>query len=293
MKEKLWLDADIAAMSHSAPIRFAHHKTIDKPENHVLHINNHVEIYFYISGNHRYIVENTLYELQRGDIIVINPREVHRALPLSEGPYERFYFLVDSNAFGGMNLDPLEPILRKPPDIGNLISPDKRTKDAIIDTLYEISACFTEGKNEQLRAFSLFLRILDEINRNIKNAAPSMGSITQMPSLLRQILVYIAENTAELQSTAQISEAIGITPQYLSSYFSKHTGTSLKVYIQAKKIALAKTLLDKGLDVTQTCYDCGFNDCSYFIKIFKKYVGVTPLTYKLERIKNNGYPLSV
>ena len=51
-------------------------------------------------------------------------------------------------------------------------------------------------------------------------------------------------------------------------------------WIQAKKIALAKDLLDKGADVTEACYECGFNDCSYFIRVFKKYVGMTPLTYK-------------
>lgn len=283
MEQKIWLDADIGVMSESTPIRFAHHQTIDKPENHVLHINNHVEIYFYISGNHRYIVENTLYDLKRGDIIVINPREVHRALPLSEGLYERFYFLIDSNAFCGMNIDPLDPILGKPSDIGNLISPDKETGERIISMLYEIAECFSDGQNEQLRAFSIFLRILDEINRNIKAAAPTLGNHEKMPSLLHQILVYIAENTADIQSTVQIADSLGITPQYLSRYFSKHTGTSLKVYIQAKKIALSKILLDQGLDVTQACYDCGFNDCSYFIKIFKKYVGLTPHAYKLER----------
>ena len=293
MKQKIWLDADISAMSEITPIRFAHHKTVDRPENHVLHINNHVEIYFYISGNHRYIVENTLYDLKRGDIIVINPREVHRALPLSEGLYERFYFLVDGNAFCDMNIDPLDAILCKPSDIGNLISPEQETRERIIEMLYEIAGCFSDGQNEQLRAFSLFLRILDEINRNIKTAAPALGNAEKMPSLLHQILVYIAENTADIQSTAQIATALGITPQYLSRYFSKHTGTSLKVYIQAKKIALSKTLLDKGSDVTQACYDCGFNDCSYFIKIFKKYVGLTPHAYKLDRTSAREPTVSV
>ena len=81
-----------------------------------------------------------------------------------------------------------------------------------------------------------------------------------------------------------------MTSQYLSSYFSKQVGTPLKAYIQTKKVARAKDLLDKGSDVTQACYDCGFNDCSYFIRTFKKHVGMTPLTYKLgiEKTKKNG-----
>jgi len=106
------------------------------------------------------------------------------------------------------------------------------------------------------------------------------GPIAPVPELLEQILSYVARNTASLQSTQQIAQALGLTPQYLSTYFRRHIGTPLKIYIQAKKIALAKDLLDKGADVTGACFDSGFNDCSYFIRVFKKYVGVTPLNYR-------------
>ena len=280
MEETFWLDANIIAMRESVPIRFAHHKNIDKPENHVLHINNYVEIYVFVSGNHNYVVENSLYELNRGDIIIINPREVHKALPLTETMYERFYFLVDEHTFDYMYQNPLSQILNKPTDIGNLISLDDKTRKEVLNMLYEIRNCFQNGRDDQLRAFSFFLRVLDEINQQLRRAHSFEGNVTHTPELLRKILTYVAEHTSEIQTTTEISSALGLTPQYLSNYFSKHIGTTLKMYIQAKKIALAKDLLDKGADVTQTCYDCGFNDCSYFIKVFKKYVGMTPLTYK-------------
>jgi AraC-like DNA-binding protein len=282
MDQKIQIDANMNIMRDAMPIRFSHRKSLDKPENHTLHLNNHVEIYIYVSGNHNYIVENNLYELKRGDIIVINPREVHKALPLSEAVYERFYFLIDCNAFDGMNFDPLARILKRPPHIGNLISFDDKTRQRIVDILYEISNCFCDGRNDQLQAFGYFIQILDEIDRYLENDYPSSGDITQTPELLKKILIYVAMHTKEIQTISEISNALDITPQYLSSYFSKQVGTPLKTYIQAKKIALAKNFLDKGADVTWTCYECGFNDCSYFIKIFKKYVTKTPMEYKKE-----------
>lgn len=280
MEETLWLDAHMTAMRESLPIRFAHHKTIDKPENHVLHINNHIEIYFYVFGNHQYIVEDSVYELKRGDIVVINPREVHKALPLGEGPYERFYFLVDEHAFDSMHINPLSHILNKPSHTGNLISLDEKAREDVLQMLYAISDCFQNGKDEQLRALSYFMRILDEINQQLRHGSTTGGTAAHTPALLENILTYVTEHIAQIQSTTEISSALGFAPQYLSSYFSKHVGTPLKTYIQAKKIALAKDLLDKGADVTLACYECGFNDCSYFIRVFKKYVGVTPLAYK-------------
>jgi AraC-like DNA-binding protein len=97
-------------------------------------------------------------------------------------------------------------------------------------------------------------------------------------------LAFVAANTATIQTTAQIAAELGLTPQYLSAYFSQHIGTPLKIYVQAKKIALAKDLLDRGADVTGACFDSGFNDCSYFIRVFKKYVGMTPLRYRQRRM---------
>jgi len=282
MEQPLWLDAEIAAMHGFVPIRFAHHKNIDKPKNHVLHINNYIEIYVYISGKHKYVVEDSIYDLSYGDIIVINPREVHRALPLAEHPYERFYFLVDVHTFEQMQFDPLRAILKKPRGMSNLISLDSKTRHEVVNMLYEISRCFDGGRDDQSRALSFFLRILDEINRKLRRDEPDVCYTPYTPELLKRILRYIADNTAEIQSTSEIAQAFNITPQYLSSYFSKHIGTPPKTYVQAKKIALAKDMLDGGADVTSTCYDCGFNDCSYFIKVFKKYVGVTPLVYKAD-----------
>lgn len=280
MQDEFSINGFINAMSDSSPVRFAHHKTLDSPDKHILHINNHVEIYIFISGNHRYIVENSVYDLKRGDIVIINPREVHKALPLGEGMYERFYFLADEDTFCGMELDPLSRILNKPQNMGNLISFDDETRERVLGILYETSDCFSEGRDERLMALGCFIRVLAEINRYFESKQESESNMTHAPELLKKILSYVAEYASEIESVTEISSVLGLTPQYLSSYFTKYVGTPLKTYIQAKKIAIAKDLLDKGADVTEACYECGFNDCSYFIRVFKKYVGVTPFTYK-------------
>ena len=280
MENEFRINGNINVLGNSLPIRFSHHKTIDSPEKHILHINNYLEIYVFVSGNHRYIVENSLYDLKRGDIVIINPHQVHKALPLGEGMYERFYFLVYENTFDFMNPSPLKSLIYKSHGAENLISFDEKTRERVLMKLYEISDSFCGGNDDQLNALGCFMQILSEINKGFGGEGEVKENITHAPDLLKKILSYVAEHTSEIETTAEISAALGLSPQYLSSYFSKNVGTPLKNYIQAKKIAYAKDLLDRGADVTSACYECGFNDCSYFIKIFKKYVGVTPFTYK-------------
>ena len=277
MEELFHIQGSIPVMRDSVPIRFVHHKNLDRPESHVLHINNYLELYVYVQGNHKYIVENRLYELRRGDIILINPREVHKALPLEPCLYERFYLLLDADCFRGLSYDPLSYILGQLPRVGNLISPPEEAREQVLQLLYAISGCVARS---QVQALGLVLQLLAVCAGQMQGANREPGPIAPVPELLEQILSYVARNTASLQSTQQIAQALGLTPQYLSTYFRRHIGTPLKIYIQAKKIALAKDLLDKGADVTGACFDSGFNDCSYFIRVFKKYVGVTPLNYR-------------
>jgi len=273
MEQNFSVLGDIATVRGATPIRFAHQLGPDHPDSHTLHLNNYLEIYVYVRGNHHYMVENRIYELQRGDVVLIDPRQVHKALPLSPCLYERFYLLVDARCLSGLAVDPLGSILHA----GNLLSPPAQLREQVLQLLYGISDCFAGGHNRQTQALGLTLQLLDICSR-LCTGEPR--STAPAPALLERILTYVADNTASIQSTSQIADALGLSPQYLSTYFSKRIGTPLKTYIQAKKIALAKELLDKGSDVTGACFDSGFNDCSYFIRVFKKYVGETPLHYK-------------
>ena len=91
---------------------------------------------------------------------------------------------------------------------------------------------------------------------------------------------YIDQNAAKIESVEELARRFGLSMPYLSSTFKSKIGTPIKSYIQAKKIAYAKELLDNDYSVTDACYECGFNDCSYFIKVFKRHIGVTPYRYK-------------
>lgn len=278
--EDFWIQGNIATMRDAVPIRFAHRKSMDKQDNHVLHLNNYLEVYVFVQGNHKYIVEDKIYELRRGDMILITPREVHKALPLEDCLYERFYLLVDERCVDGLVHNPLTPLMNPGPHISNLISPEPEVREQVLQLLYGISDCFAQGENRQTQALGFVLQLLDICNRQRAKKQPTADYTAPVPELLEKILSYVAENTASIESAAQIARVLGVSPQYLSSYFSKHIGTPLSIYIQAKKIALAKDLLDKGADVTGACFESGFNDCSYFIRVFKKHVGVTPFHYR-------------
>jgi YesN/AraC family two-component response regulator len=52
-------------------------------------------------------------------------------------------------------------------------------------------------------------------------------------------------------------------------------------FILNERIRHAKKLLkDPGIQVNQVCFESGFDDCNYFIRLFKKLEGITPKQYQ-------------
>lgn len=274
------LVAKLNIMKDQQPLTFAYSANHQLPDSHVLHINQFYEIYIFVQGDTDYIVGDSYFPLKRGDIIVINPYEVHKAVLKSTALYERFYMLVPTNLFSAFSFDPLQQIMTYTAEKKNLISlPDADRKKAL-ELLYQILKTLESdtGSSGQLASYGLFMQFITILISNSFEKAFTHAD--RLPKLIGDILKYINDNLTQIESIDQIAANFGISLPYLSTTFKNAIGTPIIKYIQARKIAYSKTLLDKGCSVTDTCYESGFNDCAYYIKIFKQHTGMTPLQYK-------------
>ncbi|ULT58734.1 helix-turn-helix domain-containing protein [Neobacillus drentensis] len=92
---------------------------------------------------------------------------------------------------------------------------------------------------------------------------------------------YIFNHIYEKITIADLAEIVYLNPAYLSRLFKKELGMPLNDYIQREKVEEAKKLLkDSTHTLPEICSLLNFNDQSYFIKIFKKFTGVTPKQFK-------------
>lgn len=78
-----------------------------------------------------------------------------------------------------------------------------------------------------------------------------------------------------------VAEAVGLSDCHLSRIFKKEVGMSMVDYVQKERIEAAKHMLvnsDETLAaISQYLY---FSTQSYFIRIFRKYTGMTPGKYR-------------
>ena len=96
-----------------------------------------------------------------------------------------------------------------------------------------------------------------------------------------EIIGWLGLHATENVSLTEVAERFDYNPKYLSALFKKFTGGTAKEWLTNKRIALAKRLLTTGTEsVKRVAFTVGFNDEYYFMRVFKKAVGMTPKKYR-------------
>ncbi|MCR5557716.1 MAG: response regulator [Butyrivibrio sp.] len=105
-----------------------------------------------------------------------------------------------------------------------------------------------------------------------------------------QVKQLIAENISlgNLQRE-ELANMVHLSPGYLSRIFKKETGMPLSDYIIQKRIAIAKQLLTKtNLPITTIAERIGLSYASYFTKLFKEKVNMTPQEFRQNAKSGKG-----
>lgn len=101
------------------------------------------------------------------------------------------------------------------------------------------------------------------------------------PTVIEQIQQYIEKNYNQSLTLESLAKLFHFHPSYLSSYFSKHTKLGVNEYLHQVRITHAKELLKNDrLSVSSISEKVGYSDPSYFTKVFKKIVGISPRIYR-------------
>ena len=118
-------------------------------------------------------------------------------------------------------------------------------------------------------------KIIDEIMDMNKEELPD---VSQSVSEIKKVVKNEYMNDIGLE---EIAEKVCLTPAYVSFIFKKETGSNLIKYLTDYRMQKAKELLEnsnkKIVDISRMC---GYQNQSYFNKLFKNYYGITPKQYR-------------
>lgn len=244
-------------IAYNETSRQTHTKEID------LHTHNCVEFYINLSGDVSFLVQDKLFPVSRGDIIVSRPGEYHHCVYRSDAPHALYWILIDlpedypkdAVSFSG----------------ANLIAPLPEVKEeilAVCDALYN-------GTLTDFERYSHFFRMVSLM----QEASGNRTDRNRLPEDLTRAIRYIDAHIEENISLSDIAESLFMSKSTLERRFRRYVDMLPSAYIRNKKLLIAKDRLFSGMSVLEAGVSVGYQDNSHFIRLFTRQFGMTPYRY--------------
>jgi len=130
---------------------------------------------------------------------------------------------------------------------------------------------------ERFHVNSLFSQFIYDVFNQLQK----QGIHTTKPNLAAQALRYIHDHYMEPITLDQLAQNLNYSTKNLSKVFKKETGHSLIDYVIQVRIHNAKELMrNTSATIQEIAESVGYSDRLYFTRIFKKYAGISPGSFK-------------
>lgn len=118
---------------------------------------------------------------------------------------------------------------------------------------------------------------------NLLNTTEEKTDVSGYGHHVRRAIAYLEQNLTGNATLESASEDLSLSKSYLCRIFRSETGLTFSDYANAMRITRSRILLaETNLPLLDIALAVGFNDQSYFNRVFKKNTGVTPLVFRRE-----------
>lgn len=148
------------------------------------------------------------------------------------------------------------------------------------------------NENERFVQFLKFLYVLYELSisddaRVLASSSFAHTARSNESRRVEKVKQYINDHYAEPLKLADLADLVGMSPVSFSRFFRQRTGRTLSDYIVDIRLGFAaRMLVDSSRNISEICYECGFNNLSNFNRTFKAKRNYTPRDFRAMFKKN-------
>ena len=261
-QRKLELYEKVTPLEKNFPVKFFE-GVAESP----LHWHEHIELLYYIEGGRAYCGEQ-LYDVQKGGLLVVNPGELH-------GCYggNVYCMRIHPSFFADVSFENV------------LIQPEIPNDPYVKDCMEAVNLEYTQkGNGYDLQVKGLVYNLMCYLMRNYRVYSLSgneSGVGGDKASRVGQMLMYVGRNYHKKITTKDLAEEFHLSENYLCALFKSQTNMSPMEYINTLRVEKAGVLLrSTDHSITEIALHVGFDDFSYFAKVFKSKTGFTPREFR-------------
>jgi AraC-like DNA-binding protein len=243
------------------------------------HAHDFLELYYFLDGSVTYYIEDQVYDLCPGDLLIIPAGKMHRPVIANEhAAYERMVLWITPQYLQGIDspAGDLQKNLQKVGEHGYCV-PFRGDETVFVTALLkkllymqknDADPKFCAGAVE-LYLWTIFRSygVIDTTHRNETQVIP-------------QVIRYITEHFSEPLTLEDIAAEFFVSKSYLNRHFKAYTNSTVYAYIMALRLTHARRMLREGIPAVEAGRECGFSDYSTFYKAFKTQTGLSPQQFK-------------
>jgi AraC-like DNA-binding protein len=255
------------------------------PNSDKIHSHKNFELNLITSGSGRRIVGNHISSYNKGDLVLLGPNISH-AWEILETEKEKepecivthFYENIISSDF--FNIPELEAVVALLKDSKNGIWFKGPKVDKVVPVLKKMAN--TKGLDSYihlLKVFNLLLQIDDREYLTLPSSLPN--SYAKDQDQINKVYEYVFQNMQEGIKLKEAAAIVYMEPSSFCRYFKKKTNQTFMDYVKSVRIGIAaKLLAETDKQITQICFECGYNNLANFNHYFKVIMQKTPSEYR-------------
>lgn len=253
------------------------------PDVHI-HYNDY-EVYYLLEGERCYFIGTKIYHLKQGSLVFVRRNVIHKTALSREAHHDRILLEISRSYLESVFAITGELTLHDFfQDDCIILSLESEEQNFITELLLALGRELgTKNSGFRLLAKSLVAELFIYAKRMENKTNPSASSRTDDPRhrQIEQIACYIAENCCSPLSLNSIAEQFYMNKCYLSRIFKEITGFTVNGYLHARRIQKARSLLiQNSMNISEVSEAAGYENLTYFERVFKKHTGMSPLEYR-------------
>lgn len=255
------------------------------------HFHQEYQLFVVLKGTGTRFVGDHIKSFEEGDLVFTGPNLPHlwrSDIAYFEGDPElhtRGIVIYFQESFPGKDLIQKEEAIR----LRHFLERSKRGLEINGDTARQITQMMKKlVKKEGLESIIYLLRILNVmIHSEEVNELSSPGYTNSLKDgdseIMNLIHAYVMDNFKQTINLKEVASIANMTPTSFSRYFKMHANKTFSELLSEVRIGHAcRLLIENKMNISQACYESGYQTLTNFNRQFKALMKRTPLQYKKE-----------
>lgn len=244
-----------------------------KPHNH-----SEIEILLILKGKSEVHINSNVFNVTAGDVIFVNPLEVHSLIADRSEDYCHRCICFDTAVISDNLLS--KKITEGTIGLPYIVPKCSKQSDFLTEKFSEIyEAVMKEEITFSLEVTSFINLMLAYLIKN--SLLKERVKAKENTVFCDRVLKYISENYSENITSKQAAEMLNFNQSYFCRAFKQNFGMSFSAYLNMYRISASKKLIERsGENIADIAFKCGFPNPDYFTKCFKMLIGISPSEYK-------------